>query len=108
MIDVDGHIAAFNRAVRSGEWEPFVDLFADDATLVFVGPAAGPYQGRPAIAAAYRDRPPDDTMTRTGEPTVEGDELVVPYRWDTGGGTGALRFVASPDDRAQRLTVTFD
>jgi steroid Delta-isomerase len=90
MIDAAAHVAAFNAAVATGDWDPFADRFADDATLAFVGPPVGPFEGREAIAAAY------------------AAQTVVPYRWDTTGATGTMRFCAAPDDAVQTLTVTFD
>ena len=39
-----------------------LDQFADDAELAFEGVAVGPFLGKPAIAQAYVDRPPDDEI----------------------------------------------
>ena len=55
-------VDAFNAGVRSGDWSPLVDLFADDAELEFVGIPVGPFHGREAIAEAYRAMPPDDEI----------------------------------------------
>ena len=39
---VTEHVAAFNVAVRYGEWTAFADRFAPDATMAFAGaPAPG-------------------------------------------------------------------
>src|SRR5829696_9589623 len=54
------HVARFNAGVRSGDFGPMVDGFTDDAELVFEGIPVGPFRGRAAIAAAYRNQPPDD------------------------------------------------
>lgn len=108
MIDATAHVEAFDAAVRSGDWDGFAARFADDAVLVFVGPPVGPFLGRDAIAAAYAAQPPDDTISIAGAVTVEGDETVVPYRWDTTGATGTMRLTASPDGLLQRLVVSFD
>jgi steroid Delta-isomerase len=108
MIDAEAHVAAFNTAVTSGDWDAFSARFADDATLAFVGPPVGPFTGREAIAAAYAAQPPDDTISLVGPPTTEGDETVVAYRWDGTGATGTMRFTAAPDGLLARLTVTFD
>jgi len=108
MIDAEAHVAVFNAAVASGDWATFSARFAADATLAFVGPPVGPFEGREAIAAAYAAQPPDDTITLVGPPADEGDETVVPYRWDTTGATGTMRFRGAPDGAVQTLTVTFD
>jgi ketosteroid isomerase-like protein len=107
-IDAEAHVAAFDTAVRSGDWTTFSERFADDAVLAFVGPPVGPFEGRDAIAAAYAAQPPDDTISIVGAVTVEGDETVVPYRWDATGATGTMRLTEAPDGLLARLTVTFD
>jgi steroid delta-isomerase len=107
-IDAGAHVAAFNTAVTSGDWATFSERFADDAVLAFVGPPVGPFAGRDAIAAAYAAQPPDDTISVAGAVTVEGDETVVPYRWDATGATGTMRFRAAPHGLVGALTVTFD
>ncbi|HEX7133769.1 MAG TPA: nuclear transport factor 2 family protein, partial [Iamia sp.] len=81
---------------------------ADDAVVEFVGPPVGPFEGREAIAAAYAAMPPDDTISMVTAPTVDGDETVVPYRWDATGATGTMRLTDAPDDRLARLVITFD
>jgi hypothetical protein len=42
-------VARFNAGVRTGDGEPMLAGFADDAELVFEGVSAGPFAGRPAI-----------------------------------------------------------
>ncbi|MGZ0153182.1 nuclear transport factor 2 family protein [Kribbella sp. WER1] len=96
------HVAAFNRAVTSGDWETFAERFAVDATMTFVGVPAGPFEGRTAIAAAYRENPPDETM----ELVTDGDERAR-FRW-SGGGTGTMELRWTPDGAVQALTVSFD
>ena len=107
MIDIHAHIDTFNEAVAGGNWDAFVARFADDAVLEFVGPPVGPFAGRDAIAAAYRESPPDDTIEVVGAVTSDGDTLVVPYRWTTTGATGTMRFTER-SGRIARLVVTFD
>ncbi|WP_427892487.1 nuclear transport factor 2 family protein [Kribbella sp. GL6] len=96
------HVAAFNRAVTSGDWETFAERFAPDATMRFVRVPAGPFEGRTAIAAAYRENPPDDTME-----LVEDGAEVARFRW-SGGGTGSMELRWAPDGAVQALTVSFD
>lgn len=107
-MDVDQHLAVFNAAVTSGDWDSFVTLFAEDATVDFVGPPVGPLVGRDAIADAYNAMPPDDTMERIGTIAADGNESVVPYQWSTTGATGTLHVTEAADGRLAQLVVTFD
>jgi len=107
-VDADRHVATFNAAVSNGRWERFVELFADDATLEFIGPAVGPFHGRAEIADAYARMPPDDTVVRVGDPSVVGDETVIGYRWSATGKRGTMRIREADDGRIARLIVTFD
>jgi steroid Delta-isomerase len=59
---VDEHVARFNAGIRTGDWEPMLELFADDARLEFVGIPVGPFEGRDRIRAAYANQPPDDEI----------------------------------------------
>ena len=102
MSRVAEHVAAFNRAVTTGDWETFAERFAVDATMRFTGIPVGPFEGRTAIAAAYRENPPTETMTLIGD----GDE-VARFRW-SGGGTGTMELRWAPDGTVQALTVSFD
>ena len=54
------YVARFNEGVRTGDWSRLLELLADDCELEFVGIPVGPFHGRDAIAAAYREQPPDD------------------------------------------------
>ena len=100
------HVRAFNHGVDTGEWGPMLTRFADDAELHFVGPPAGPFVGREAIADAYATQPPDDRIVLLGV-QEEGDRKVVAgFAWEKGG-TGRLEL---EHDRGQitRLAVVFD
>jgi hypothetical protein len=59
---LDDYVARFNAAVRSGDWEPMLELLAPDAELEFTGIPVGPFTGREAIGKAYREQPPDDEL----------------------------------------------
>jgi steroid Delta-isomerase len=59
---LDDYVARFNSGVRSGDWEPLLELLAPDAELEFVGIPVGPLAGRDAIGEAYRVQPPDDEL----------------------------------------------
>jgi steroid Delta-isomerase len=94
--------------VRTGDFGPMLARFADDAELVFEGVPVGPFAGRDAIAAAYREQPPDDEI-RILEAHEDGDEGVAGYAWRKEPATraGELR-LARRDDRIARLVVTFE
>jgi hypothetical protein len=70
MSLLDDYVQRFNEGVRSGEWEPMLELVTPDAELEFVGIPVGPFAGREAIGDAYRAQPPDDAIVlldRLGE-----------------------------------------
>ena len=62
MSLLSDYVDRFNAAVRSGDWEPMLELLAPDAELEFVGIPVGPFAGRDAIGEAYRMQPPDDEL----------------------------------------------
>lgn len=100
------HIDLFNAAVRGGEWTDFVSTFADDAVMMFVDVPSGPYVGREAIVEAYRQQPPDDTMTVTEIREEAPDAASAVFRWDRGGtGTMTIRWF---EGQVAELTVAFD
>jgi hypothetical protein len=103
------HVERFNAGVRSGDFGPMLELFTDDAVLEFRGVPVGPFHGRDAIAAAYRDQPPDDQIELCGPREESGGELRVRYAWarDEGCPAGDL-ILTSDGDRISRLVVTFD
>ncbi|HEV8463363.1 MAG TPA: nuclear transport factor 2 family protein [Gaiellaceae bacterium] len=100
------HVRAFNHGVESGDWSPMLARFSDDAELHFVGPPAGPFVGRDAIAAAYEEQPPDDRIVLLGVQEEGDHKVVAAYAWEKGG-TGRLEL---EHDRGAvtRLTVIFD
>jgi ketosteroid isomerase-like protein len=102
------HLARFNEGVRSGDFEPMLELFADDAELAFEGVPVGPFHGIDAIRDAYRERPPDDEI-EVLDAHEAGDTIVAPYSWrrDVGRRSGEMRLTVR-DDRIARLVVTFD
>jgi steroid Delta-isomerase len=99
------HAAAFNAAVRSGDWRSFADRFAPEATMRFIGVPAGPFVGRAAIAQAYAEKPPTDTLTVRGVESTGGVDTAF-FRWSSGGG-GVMRLTWEGSYVA-RLDVTFD
>jgi SnoaL-like domain len=59
---LDSYVKRFNAGVRSGDWEPMLELLAPDAELEFTGIPVGPFTGPDAIGEAYRVQPPDDEL----------------------------------------------
>ena len=102
------HVERFNEGVRSGDFGAMLEAFSDDAELVFEGVPVGPFHGRETIAAAYRDRPPDDELTVLD--VAEGSSHVVAgYAWaaEPSVRAGEMRLTLA-GDRIERLVVTFD
>jgi len=102
------HVVRFNDGVRTGEWAPMLEQLADGARMAFEGVPVGPFEGSEAIAAAYRDRPPDDEIEVLGA-EERGDGLVVArYAWaaEPGVAAGELR-LRRDGDRIVELVVTF-
>ncbi|GAA1477962.1 hypothetical protein GCM10009623_24080 [Nocardioides aestuarii] len=102
------HVAAFDAAVDSGDWEGFARRFSEDAVMVFHGVPAGPFEGRAAIAAAYAADPPDEPLEVVGPVVVDGDFLVLHFCWVDSGGTGTMRLRLDPAGLVARLEVSFD
>jgi ketosteroid isomerase-like protein len=102
------HVETFNAAVRSGDFAPLVELFADDASLEFVGVPVGPFRGRDAIAAAYAAQPPTDAMTVLAVHVDDDGSVVEPFSWsrDDGARSGEMR-LSVDGDRIRRLVVRF-
>jgi steroid delta-isomerase len=108
-IDVlNRHIERFNAVVGTGDFGPMMEGFTDDAELVFEGIPVGPYRGKDAIAAAYRDRPPDDEVEIL-EASEESDGLIVArYRWRDPAGLGGRMLLTTRGDQIAKLVVTFE
>ena len=102
------HIVRFNDGVRTGDFAPMLEQFADGARMSFEGVPVGPFEGREAIAAAYRDQPPDDEI-EVLEAEERADGLVVArYAWaaEPGVAAGELR-LRRDGERIAELVVTF-
>ena len=102
------HVERFNVGVRTGDWEPMLEQFEDAAQLDFRGIAVGPFVGKDAIRAAYREQPPDDEL-RVLESRERGDVVDVRYAWlaepDVPAGELLLETRGA---RISKLVVTFD
>jgi ketosteroid isomerase-like protein len=105
---LEDHVERFNAGVRSGDFQPMLENFADDATMAFEGVPVGPFAGREAIARAYRDQPPDDELDVLDE-RREGDTVIAGYAWrrEPERRAGELRLTVD-GGRISRLVVTFD
>jgi RimJ/RimL family protein N-acetyltransferase len=100
------YVARHNVGVRTGDWEPLGECFADDAVLEFEGVTAGPFAGREAIVAAYRERPPDDEV-RVLEAAEEDGRGVALYAWSSRPGAQAGRLLLTPaGEKILTLVVT--
>ena len=108
MSLLDEHVTRFNTGVRTGDFEPMLAAFTDDAELVFEGVPAGPFAGRDAIAEAYRQQPPDDEVEILGAEERDGT-TVARYAWKRDEGKPAGEMHLTPrEGQIARLVVTFD
>jgi hypothetical protein len=99
-------VDAFNQAVTTGDWDTFARRFATDASMSFAGVPVGPFHGRTAIAAAYRQDPPSETMSVL-DVQEESGATVARFRWSSGA-TGTMTLTWAPDGAVQALSVSFD
>ena len=103
------HVELFNQGVRSGDFAPMLEQFADDAELVFEGVPAGPFHGKDAIAAAYAANPPDDEVDVLSSESADDGTIVARYAWRADDGRAAGRMVfTTRGEQIARLVVTFD
>ncbi|MDQ4082190.1 MAG: nuclear transport factor 2 family protein [Actinomycetota bacterium] len=101
------HVELFNVGVRSGDFGPMLEQFADDAELVFEGVPVGPFRGADAITVAYREQPPDDELEVLGA-SRDGGDIVARYAWRRQPGVRAGEMRLTPaGDRIRRLVVAF-
>jgi steroid delta-isomerase len=105
---LEEHVARFNAGVRSGDWAEMLEQFDDAAELEFRGVPVGPFVGKEAIAAAYRDQPPDDEL-RVLERREREDGVDARYAWlaEPQVAAGEMLLTAG-DGRIRKLVVTFD
>jgi RimJ/RimL family protein N-acetyltransferase len=101
------YVMTHNECVRTGDWEPLGEWFTEDAELAFEGVPVGPFAGREEIAAAYRERPPDDEVLIFG--VDEDGGVVARYGWLREPGKQAGRMLVTPrDGKLAKLVVTFE
>jgi cysteine desulfurase/selenocysteine lyase len=101
------HVERFNNGARTGDFGPMVRYFSEDARLEFVGLPVGPFVGRDAIDAAYREQPPDDEIGVLSVEEPDDATVVGRYAWRRDGTTGTMR-IAHRDGEITALTVSFD
>ena len=104
---MESHVARFNEGVRTGDWEPMLSRFADDAELSFENVPAGPFGGLEEIRHAYREQPPDDEIRLLGiQDEEEAKRVTAGFAWARGG-TGRL-LLEHERGAIVRLVVIFD
>jgi steroid Delta-isomerase len=95
------HVDRFNHGVRTGDFGPMVDAFAEDAELVFEGIPVGPFLGRQAIGEAYAAQPPDDEIV-----LLDDDGT---YAWSSAPDVSAGQmFLTERDGEIARLVIRYD
>ena len=99
----------FNAGVRTGEWGPMLEHFGDAAEMDFRGIPVGPFTGKDAIAAAYREQPPDDEL-RILEERERGGRAEARYAWlaEPDVAAGEMFLIVGDDGLIRELVVTFD
>ena len=75
------HVSRFNTCVAVGDFGSVAESFAEDGRLTFTDLDAGPFTGRKAVAGAYRDDPPDDTIELLGVQVTGPASAVAAYTW---------------------------
>lgn len=100
---LEHHVELFNEAVRTGDYGPFLDTFADDAVMRFDGVPVGPFQSRAGIAQAYASRPPSDTMALIDMQELGTNAVRALFEWDAGG-TGEM-YLRWEDGRLVELQI---
>jgi steroid Delta-isomerase len=101
------HVRRFNACVVEGDFTPLVDSLSEEATMAFEGMATGPFCGKAAIAEAYRQSPPDDTIHPVAVRQTDRDSALVEYAWrsDPAGSTGQMRLSWGPDGLLKSLEI---
>lgn len=103
---VDDHAAAFNEAVRTGDYSAFLATFADDAVMSFTNVPVGPFHGRAQITEAYLAQPPTSTLTVRSIAEINPDTVRVDVDYDSG--DSGVFIVRWRDGQVTDLEITFD
>jgi steroid Delta-isomerase len=102
---LERHVELFNEAVRTGDYAPYLQTFADDAVMSFDDLPIGPFRGKAEIIDAYANQPPDDTMALIDMQEVGDDGVEAAFEWDAGG-TGRM-FLRWSDSQLVELSISF-
>jgi len=106
---LERHVELFNAGVRGHDFSGMLSQFADDAALRFDGVPVGPFEGRPAIEAAYREQPPDDEIRVLDTNDAGADRVIARYAWAAAPGQMAGRMhLRVRDGLIAELVVTFE
>ncbi len=100
------HVELFNTGVRSGDFTALADTYAPSAVMRFIGVPAGPFMGRDAIARAYAESPPDDTMSIVDFHEAGPHTVQAKFAWTRGGG-GSMT-ISWYEDAVIDLTIALD
>ena len=104
---LDRLIAIFNESVSARDFSRFVDEFCDDAVLEFDGIPDPAVEGKAAIAARYRDDPPDDQI-RVTRWKAERERITAEFRWrDIPEATGGCVIIDRRGEKIAHLTLAF-
>jgi hypothetical protein len=90
------HVAAVNSTVNGWGVHKLTSDLAPDCTMLFEGIPVGPFEGREAIAEAYRTNPPDDTI-EVLEATFKPARVEATYAWSQ-----------KPDQAAGRILLDLE
>jgi RimJ/RimL family protein N-acetyltransferase len=102
------YVARHNQGVRTGDWEPLGECFAEEARFEFEGVPVGPFAGREPIIAAYRARPPDDEVRILSTEERPGG-VEARYAWSVEPERQAGRMLLTlRGAEIERLVVTFE
>jgi RimJ/RimL family protein N-acetyltransferase len=102
------YLTVHNECVRTGDWQPLGEWFAEDAELEFDGVPVGPFRGRAEILAAYEKQPPDDEVV-VFNALADESEVVASYGWLREPAKVAGRMVVTlRADKIGKLVVTFE
>jgi steroid delta-isomerase len=105
MDPLTRHSTLFNEGVRSGDFGPWLDTFAAEAVVTYVGLPIGPLHGRDEIAKAYVEHPPSSPM-RVEESSVDGDRVTGRFVWVDAPTTGGIFVLTLRDDKLIGMDVT--
>jgi hypothetical protein len=101
---LERHVELFNEAVRTGDYAPYLQTFADKAVMRFEDVPLGPYHGVAEIAEAYATQPPSDTVALIDMQEIGPDAVRASFEWDAGG-TGEM-FLRWNSGRLMELAIT--